>query len=76
MPHTLKAYHNICEKDLVVQQDQFIAEGKITLSAFLHSKEFSVLSLFIIAKHFPGLLSFLEKTLPLCPIYYVPQKDT
>lgn len=36
----LKAYHNIREKDLVGRQHQFIAEGKVTLSALLHSKSF------------------------------------
>lgn len=70
----LKDYHNIREKDLVGRQQQFIAEGKITLSALLHSKEFSPLSLLILAKHLPGLLPLLEKTQPQCPIYCVSQK--
>ncbi|WP_139413493.1 TrmH family RNA methyltransferase [Bartonella mastomydis] len=70
----LKDYHNIREKDLVGRQQQFIAEGKITLSALLHSKEFSPLSLLILAKRLPGLLPLLEKTQPQCPIYCVSQK--
>ncbi len=70
----LKAYHNIREKDLVGRQHQFIAEGKVTLSALLHSKEFSAISLLIVANRLSGLLPLLEKTQPLCPIYCVPQK--
>ncbi|QEE09554.1 RNA methyltransferase [Bartonella kosoyi] len=70
----LRDYHNIREKDLVGRQQQFIAEGKITLSALLHSKEFSPLSLLILAKRLPGLLPLLEKTQPRCPIYCVSQK--
>ncbi|WP_142416563.1 TrmH family RNA methyltransferase [Bartonella massiliensis] len=70
----LKNYHNIREKDLVGRQQHFVAEGKITLSALLHSKEFSALSLLVVEKRLPGLLPLLEKTQPLCPIYCVPQK--
>ncbi|WP_273789270.1 RNA methyltransferase [Bartonella sp. ML70XJBT] len=70
----LKDYHNIREKDLVGRQQQFIAEGKVTLSALLHSKEFSPLSLLILTKLLPGLLPLLEKTQPRCPIYCVSQK--
>lgn len=46
----LRDYHNIREKDLVGRQQQFIAEGKITSFALLHSKEFSALPLLIVAK--------------------------
>ncbi|MGF7157448.1 TrmH family RNA methyltransferase [Bartonella heixiaziensis] len=70
----LKAYHNIREKDLVGRQHQFIAEGKIILSALLHSKNFSPLSLLMVKKHLPRLIPLLEMTQPTCPIYCVSQK--
>ncbi len=44
------------------------------MSALLHSKESSALSLLILAKRLPELLPLLEKTQPLCPIYCIPQK--
>ncbi|GAA5109510.1 RNA methyltransferase [Bartonella jaculi] len=69
----LRAYHNIREKDLVGRQHQFIAEGKIILSALLHSKNFSALSLLMVIKHLPRLMPLLETTQPMCPIYCVPQ---
>ncbi|MBX4335118.1 TrmH family RNA methyltransferase [Bartonella raoultii] len=74
-PHDLrlKDYQNIREKDLVGRQHKFIAEGKIILSALLHSKEFSALSFLIVTKRLPGLMSLLEITQPTCPIYCVPQ---
>ncbi|OPB35240.1 TrmH family RNA methyltransferase [Bartonella taylorii] len=70
----LRNYHNIREKDLVGRQHQFIAEGKVTLSALLHSKEFSALSLLIVIERLPGLMPLLKETQPTCPIYCVPQK--
>ncbi|WP_455473834.1 TrmH family RNA methyltransferase [Bartonella sp. B30(2025)] len=70
----LKDYHNIRERDLVGRQHQFIAEGKVILSALLHSKRFSALSLLTETKRLPGLMPILEATRPTCPIYCVPQK--
>ncbi|EJF97448.1 hypothetical protein MEI_01142 [Bartonella vinsonii subsp. arupensis Pm136co] len=70
----LRDYQNIREKDLVGRQRQFIAEGKVILSALLHSKEFSTLSLLIVTERLPGLMPLLEQTQPTCPIYCVPQK--
>ncbi len=70
----LKDYHNIREKDLVGRKQQFIAEGKIILSALLHSKIFSALSLLIVTERLPGLMPLLEETKPTCPVYCVPQK--
>ncbi|WP_455480431.1 TrmH family RNA methyltransferase [Bartonella sp. B12(2025)] len=70
----LRDYQKIREKDLVGRQHQFIAEGKVILSALLHSKEFSALSLLMVTERLPGLMPLLEKTQPTCPIYCVPQK--
>ncbi len=70
----LKDYHNIREKDLVGRQHKFIAEGKVILSALLHSKVFSALSLLIVKERLPGVIPLLEATQPTCPIYQVPQK--
>ncbi|MBB5073241.1 tRNA G18 (ribose-2'-O)-methylase SpoU [Bartonella callosciuri] len=70
----LRNYNNIREKDLVGRQQQFIAEGKVILSALLHSKEFSALSLLMVKERPPGLMPLLEKTQPTCPIYCVQQK--
>ncbi|WP_317993550.1 TrmH family RNA methyltransferase [Bartonella gliris] len=70
----LRAYHNIREKDLVGRQHQFIAEGKVILSALLHSKKFSALSLLVVTERLPGLMPLLEMTQPTCPIYCAPQK--
>ncbi|WP_208441160.1 TrmH family RNA methyltransferase [Bartonella raoultii] len=70
----LQDYYNIREKDLVGRRHQFIAEGKVTLSALLASKEFSALSLLIVKERLPGLMPLLEKTQPTCPIYCVHQK--
>lgn len=72
-PH-LRNYHNIREKDLVRRQHPFLAEGKVTLSALLHSKEFSALSLLIVKERLLRLIPLLRETQPTCPIYYVPQK--
>ncbi|EJF74876.1 hypothetical protein ME7_01247 [Bartonella birtlesii LL-WM9] len=71
-PH-LKDYHNIREKDLVGRRHQFIAEGKVILSALLNSKKFSALSLLIVVERLPRLMPLLEKTQPTCPIYCVSQ---
>ncbi|MEL6089746.1 TrmH family RNA methyltransferase [Bartonella schoenbuchensis] len=70
----LEAYRNIREKDLVGRQHQFIAEGKVVLSALLHSKDFSALSLLIVAARLLGIMPILKATKPTCPIYCVPQK--
>ncbi|EJF91391.1 hypothetical protein ME3_00457 [Bartonella melophagi K-2C] len=66
--------HNIREKDLVGRQQQFIAEGKVVLSALLHSKDFSALSLLIVAACLLGIMPILKATKPTCSIYCVPQK--
>ncbi|VEJ45704.1 23S rRNA (guanosine-2'-O-)-methyltransferase [Bartonella vinsonii] len=70
----LRDYQNIHEKDLVGWQQQFIAEGKVILSALLHSKEFSALFLLIVTERLPELMPLLEQTQPTCPIYCVSQK--
>ncbi|UNE53538.1 TrmH family RNA methyltransferase [Bartonella machadoae] len=67
-------YRNIRERDLVGRQHKFIAEGKVILSALLHSKEFFALSLLMVTERLPGLMPLLEETQPTCPIYCVPQK--
>ncbi|KEC54692.1 hypothetical protein O9A_01306 [Bartonella koehlerae C-29] len=54
----LKDYRNIHEKDFVRQQHKFIAEGKVTLLALLHSKEFSTLPLLMVKKLLPGICPF------------------
>lgn len=69
----LRDYHNIREKDLIGRQHKFIAEGKIILSALLHSKKFSALSSLIVTERLPNLMSLLEATQPTCPIYCVAQ---
>ncbi|AQX18759.1 tRNA G18 (ribose-2'-O)-methylase SpoU [Bartonella sp. CDC_skunk] len=70
----LEAYRNIREKDLVGRQHQFIAEGKTILSSLLHSKEFSTLSLLVVAARLLSIMPILKETKPTCPIYCVPQK--
>ncbi|MET3559664.1 hypothetical protein ABID39_000341 [Bartonella japonica] len=57
----LKDYHNIREKDLVGRKQQFIAEGKVILSALLHSKKFSPLSVLIVTERLPRLMPLLER---------------
>ncbi|OPB32095.1 RNA methyltransferase [Bartonella sp. AR 15-3] len=70
----LEAYRNIREKDLVGRQHQFIAEGKVILLSLLRSKEFSTLSLLVVAARLLSIMPILKETKPTCPIYCVPQK--
>lgn len=44
------------------------------MSALLHSKDFSTLSLLIVAARLLGIMPILKTTKPTCPIYCVPQK--
>ncbi|EKS43549.1 RNA methyltransferase [Bartonella bacilliformis INS] len=70
----LESYHNIREKDLTRRQHQFVAEGKVVLSALLHSKNFSTLSLLVVAARLLEIMPILKETKPTCSIYCVPQK--